>query len=111
MISLFLRPVVPAWPRPPLTCLLLGNVENLYSRSMDQDLTPLGLDGFAEPTDQGLSLDELSQAYAALLKRGNDPYQAELDPPGDALLAPAVELPAVIRGEDEGTCEITPRSI
>src|SRR5436190_2186980 len=35
----------------------------------------LGLDGFIEPDDQGLSLDELSQAYAAVLAKGADPYE------------------------------------
>jgi len=35
-----------------------------------------GLEGFANPDDeQGLSLDELSQAYANLLEVGEDPYQ------------------------------------
>ena len=34
----------------------------------------LGLDQFAVPSDDGLSLDELSQAYAALLAKGSDPY-------------------------------------
>ena len=34
----------------------------------------LGLESFVEPDDQGLPLDELSQAYAALLARGADPY-------------------------------------
>jgi segregation and condensation protein B len=41
----------------------------------------LGLDDFVEPDDQGLSLNELSQAYAALLSKGADPYS---DTPGPA---------------------------
>ncbi|MCH5373427.1 MAG: hypothetical protein JJ992_05590, partial [Planctomycetes bacterium] len=35
----------------------------------------LGLDDFlTPPEDQGLSLDELTKAYADLLGRGEDPY-------------------------------------
>src|SRR5882724_9556901 len=45
----------------------------------------LGLDGFIEPDDQGLSLDELSQAYAAVLAKGADPY--EVADQGDAAVA------------------------
>ena len=37
-----------------------------------------GLEDFAAPPeDQGLSLDELSQAYAELLEQGDDPYSAK----------------------------------
>jgi segregation and condensation protein B len=82
-------------------------------------------DVFAEPDDQGLSLDELSQAYAALLTKGADPYPdvAADDGTGEAgnaatddSLAAADMLTAdgtlpVVRGEDEASCEVTPRSI
>src|SRR4029453_1768501 len=75
----------------------------------------LGLEDFATPDDAGISLDELSQAYAALLKKGSDPYpeQAEtgseqpVEAPSDLAAAePAADLP-----EPEQACEITPRSI
>lgn len=87
---------------------------------------PLGLDDFAEPDDQGLSLDELSQAYAALLSKGADPYpdaavgQSDEESGGEAPEASraaaadqqhADELVPVVRGEDDAACEITPRSI
>lgn len=87
---------------------------------------PLGLDDFALPDDQGLSLDELSQAYAALLSKGADPYPDTTgDRPSDesggespdangtatAEQQPADEPLAVVRGADDASCEITPRSI
>jgi segregation and condensation protein B len=92
----------------------------------------LGLEDFVEPDDQGLSLAELSQAYAVLLKRGADPYpqpdaadtsegesQDPIDPADDSP-APTPDPPhekhsgeprQVIRGEDESTCEVTPKRI
>jgi segregation and condensation protein B len=77
----------------------------------DADFLP----DLTEPDDSGLSLDELSQAYAAILGRGNDPYPQ----PGDAPpLAPADEaalLPEGARWDDaspdEDACEVTPKSI
>jgi segregation and condensation protein B len=82
----------------------------------EQGMTPLGLEGFAEPSDQGLSLDELSQAYAALLKKGVDPYpdrakSPEAAPGEEETRGQAAEPQAVLRGEDQATCEITPKSI
>lgn len=42
----------------------------------------LGLEGFAEPEDVGLSLDELSETYASLLGGGGaDPYEPAPAPP------------------------------
>jgi segregation and condensation protein B len=80
----------------------------------------LGLKSLAPDADedQGLSLEELGQAYAALLNRGADPYPEE----DEALLAdsPAEDLAAaaaddqpqrVLAGSDDDACEITPRSI
>lgn len=77
----------------------------------------LGLENFTAPADdQGLSLEELGQAYAAMMHQGADPYPQ----PGDApASAPAAETPApevdepprVIDGVDDDGCEITPRSI
>lgn len=82
----------------------------------------LGLEGFAaEPDDQGLSLEELGDAYAALMVKGADPYAeakqhspAANDPEeetAESTLAAEDWPPQVIRGEDEAACEITPRSI
>lgn len=84
----------------------------------------LGLaDFFKEPDDQGLSLEELGQTYAALLGASDaqalDPYPdpevdrasdiTEEDPEAGPL---AGEAPArVLDGDDDAACEITPRSI
>jgi segregation and condensation protein B len=85
----------------------------------------LGLDDFAEPDDQGLSLDELGRAYAALLRKGADPYpEPEKDTqfgsgPGAAPIAsrpgvafqPAEGEPLPVdRGHDDA-CPLTPKSI
>jgi segregation and condensation protein B len=82
-------------------------------------------DAFVDPDDHGLSLDELSQAYAALLAKGADPYpdpaagdEANLvsnAPTTNSLAATDVltadqPLP-VLHGEDDTACEVTPRSI
>jgi segregation and condensation protein B len=74
----------------------------------------LGLDDFVEPDDQGLSLNELSQAYAALLAKGADPYSAV--PPDED--RPATEIPPLAAetleptpGAAEQAFEITPKSI
>ncbi len=75
--------------------------------------SPLGLEGLTEPDDQGLSLDALSQAYAAILNKGADPYSETNQPVDSAAAVPlgADELLPVVRGEDDDACEINPRSI
>jgi segregation and condensation protein B len=79
----------------------------------------LGLEGFEHsPRDEGLSLDELSQAYAQLLSRGSEPYDSPKtnadDESGEASatdrsapVEPAVELS---EDADDG-CELSPRTI
>ncbi len=61
--------------------------------------------------DQGLSLEELGQAYAALLNpQRADPYpdEEEAEPEVDA----AEDRPLrVLAGSDDEACEITPRTI
>lgn len=50
----------------------------------------LGLDGFEHPSDdEGLSLDELSQAYVSLLDEGSDPYQTQPDAAPEASISEA----------------------
>lgn len=77
-------------------------------------------DALFEPDDQGLSLDDLGAAYAALLRKGADPYPQPGEPAapsgGEAVEAaggaPATDEPLpMIDGGDEAGCEITPRSI
>ncbi len=72
-----------------------------------------GLDQFgAVDDDQGISLDELSKAYAELIGKGDDPYE----PPNKRRAAGPEEL--VDQIVDQGTssdqdevCELGPRSI
>jgi len=63
-----------------------------------------------EPDDQGIPLDELGQAYAALLKKGTDPYPeapaAEPEEPEAVLESEVEPLP-----DDEPSFEVTPASI
>ena len=54
----------------------------------------------AQPDDQGLSLEELGQAYAAIMNRGADPYPQ----PEEA----AEQVPAAPSLPDEST-EVLPR--
>jgi segregation and condensation protein B len=68
-----------------------------------------GLDQFEAVTDdQGISLDQLSQAYAQLLGKGEDPYE----PPGEPR---ELEVEEVVEQADatprDDTCELCPRSI
>src|SRR5262245_48172899 len=111
-------------PEPPRKAIL----EPLSAES-------LGLESLAGDADEdsGISLEELGEAYAALLAKGTDPYQepeetgrtdaAEIsevlrgpnDSPGDnsaaadtALHEPAVRR--IVEGDDDQGCEITPRS-
>lgn len=72
------------------------------------DAAELGLEGFVEPDDEGLPLDELSQAYAALLARGSDPYEAP--PPESAAAAPTVLAPEPTEPPPIDAA-VTPRSI
>jgi segregation and condensation protein B len=84
--------------------------------------TPLDLDDFVEPTDEGLSLNELSQAYAALLAKGNDPYPDAAAEPGEKnsaeeksaepLLPPLEELTFTAdRADADAAFAVTPRGI
>ncbi len=81
---------------------------------------PWGLDDFqTSPGDRGLSLDELSKAYADLLGRGDDPY-SELPDAEPAIAADGDLEQQEQEEEDEVTqpgkeaeepCDITPLSI
>ncbi len=90
---------------------------------------PLGLEAFkAAPTDEhGLPLDELTQAYADLIARGDDPYAALPDPDESPLSVLTEEDGEEVEeaGDDESeaddpsagaanadaACEISPRTI
>jgi segregation and condensation protein B len=89
------------------------------------EVAPLDVADLTDPDDQGLSLADLSQAYAAALGKGGDPYpepECVSATGGDAVVEqPAAlaalksagvskdSLPEVL--EDDGACQITPRSI
>jgi segregation and condensation protein B len=68
--------------------------------------------GNAEP-ENGLSLDRLNEAFAALLASGDDPYRAppKLETPDSGGLSHAEAAVDETSGEDDDPCEITPRSI
>lgn len=76
----------------------------------------MGLSGLQQPpTDGGLSLEQLNEAFAEMLGGGSDPYTAVPAPVGidDTLIdpGPVTEPDSVAEGEHDEACEITPRSI
>jgi len=83
--------------------------------------TPLDLDDFMEPADEGLSLNELSQAYAALLAKGSDPYpdaaaepteaQSAEEKPVESVPEPLEDLAAADRADADAAFAVTPRGI
>lgn len=78
-------------------------------RHSDNKSTPddLGLDGFVKRDDDlGLSLEDLSEAYAQLIEGGADPYQPEAieeDEPDEEVLGD--------RGAGSEEVDVTPRTI
>src|SRR6476661_5310998 len=83
--------------------------DSLTAPTASSGVDSLGLDDFVEPDDQGLSLDELGQAYAALMAKGADPYAepaAESAPGPESLTAEPAAATA-----DDSACPVTPRSI
>ncbi len=82
----------------------------------------LGLPALAQPASSpGLSLDDLSQAFAAMLGQGSDPYVAPPEAPADPIVAAeadiaaqaaaVLDLPAELEPLPEEHCELSPRSI
>ena len=71
----------------------------------EQDAEEFGLGGFQQPAEQGLSLDQLSGAFAELLTSGTDPY-ADPEPETDADGHP-------VHGPEtaEDPVEVSPRTI
>src|SRR5262245_19384998 len=86
----------------------------MSSRRQDQPVSEsLGLDEFGQPDDAGLSLDELSQAYAALLAKGADPYaETERDTPEAPVvpLPPEAAPPTPTKVDDDAVA-VTPKAI
>ena len=83
------------------------------SRTGVQQQPPLEPEVLAQPDDQGLSLEDLGQAYAALLNKGADPYPQAEESAGHAPAAQLLEdeFAPALAGADEAACDITPRSI
>jgi segregation and condensation protein B len=83
--------------------------------SGDESPLSLGLDGFLEFGDQGAALDELGQAYAALLAKGADPYPqsgtAKADQPADSDLPELADSPAAEQSANDAHFAVTPRGI
>ncbi len=76
----------------------------------------LGLDGFRQPAaaDDGLSLDKLNRAFAAMLGGGDDPFTAPADAETDTVLAAANEAQpdsGAAATATDAAVEISPRSI
>jgi segregation and condensation protein B len=70
----------------------------------------LGLDQFESvPDDQGISLEELSAAYAQLLGKGADPYQRAVEAAPGSLEEILETIPAPEGADD--ICDLCPRSI
>ena len=69
----------------------------------------LGLDQFGAVADEpGISLDQLSQAYAQLLRKGDDPYE----PPVEVHAMEVAEVIEQTEAEpEEDACALCPRSI
>jgi segregation and condensation protein B len=87
---------------------------------VDGSEQPFGLDDFQHPPeDQGVSLDELTKAYADLLGRGDDPYGqlpdreliAGSDDVAPESLAEERETPDGAEPQAAESCNITPTSI
>jgi segregation and condensation protein B len=101
-------------PAPPLPRVVMVEESDPSERA-----ETLGLASFQEPDDAGLSLEELGQAYAALMSKGADPYEptpaAEPIPaadPSEVSPPPADDEPLeVISGDDAAAAEVTPQTI
>ncbi len=79
------------------------------SPSGDAGDLDFGLDHFAAaPDDHGISLDELSQAYAALIGKGDDPYEPPASP---APSGPEEVLEQAEIATQQDAVELCPRSI
>jgi segregation and condensation protein B len=81
-----------------------------YGEDMtDRREQPLDLQRFQNiPEDEGLSLEELSTAYAELLHRGKTPYD---EPEKDAAGDESLPEPATGAAQADESCDLTPKSI
>jgi segregation and condensation protein B len=78
-----------------------------FGRNQPRTLGPGTDDRDLPPGDEGISLDELTRAYAQLLGKGEDPYEPPAVP--EPCLA---EEPAPEKSEDaDQACDLCPKSI
>jgi segregation and condensation protein B len=111
-------------PAPPSS--RLKEPASVFPRVVREESEPrelaesLGLDHFQEPDDAGLSLEELGEAYAALMSQGADPYETapatigtELGDKAEVEITDhaADEAREVIAGDDQSAAEVTPLTI
>lgn len=59
--------------------------------------------------EQGISLDQLSQAYAQLLNKGEDPYEPPVETQESEIEQALAE--AAAQDDDDDACDLCPRSI
>jgi segregation and condensation protein B len=91
----------------------MGEAENANVPSQENlRIGPAG----QPPDSEGLSLDKLNRAFAAMLGAGDDPYSVPEDPSEDPVRAAIVaeereKLAAGRRSAVDAACEINPRSI
>jgi segregation and condensation protein B len=71
-----------------------------------------------EINDDGLSIEELGQAFAQMMERGSDPYEAAPEaeamtdlPPAVARPEPQDEAGRPASGASDDACEVSPRTI
>ena len=86
-------------------------VSGIGARQLDEPEESGDLGILPEPDDQGLSLEELGQTYAALMEKGADPYPQQSEPAAEEEEPAAVEPLSIIEGEDDLACEVTPLTI
>ncbi|MFV1966192.1 MAG: SMC-Scp complex subunit ScpB [Pirellulaceae bacterium] len=74
----------------------------------------LGLSGFQQPAEEsGLSLDDLSAAFAKMIDRGADPYERRAPKPSSPTedAPPESLLPQDEEEDASAACDVSPRSI
>jgi segregation and condensation protein B len=71
----------------------------------------------SKSSDEGISLDSISEAFASMLRSGDDPYEPAPDADADPLLAEAAagedpaRRPATAETAPDAACQISPQTI
>jgi segregation and condensation protein B len=104
---------LPHFAHARYNALVKQNGKNVESEP-DQ---PLALESFREAgAEEGLSLDQLSHAFAAMFASGDDPYSSPAEADADPILSEAndaldVGAEGARRAAADAACEISPRTI